>query len=699
MDINHHHRLHLARWCVPAVVALLNGPLTAQVATDTNGVPPRDTLALPPDSSRARTLETIVVTGDRAPASLGGAGAVMLNPASLRVPPAPSLEQVLRELPFVLVRQNSRGETELSLRGSDSRQVAVMLDGIPLTLGWDHRSDPSLVPLTGVQHLVLVRGLSSLLHGPNVLGGIVEVGAAAHALGSRPVPELKTGIGVGDYGTRSVSIVSGAPVHSGSGILSLRGGFGYRTRSGVPISGDLHDPSASAGLRANSDLDQVDGFAAVRWHSELGRYVGFTATGYSAERGVPPELHVSEPRFWRYPSVSRRLAILSAGTGPAGTPLGFGSVELAAGASFGSSELEDFENAAYETVVGRETGDERTLSVRTHGRHSLPGYGELRGAFTGAEVRYDEQLDNTTPNRYRQRLGSIGFEAQWPLLRDGLVGGGIAYDRATTPETGGKPSLGTMSAWGWRLGATSPELGDGVQLHTSLSQRARFPALRELYSGALNRFEPNPDLKPERLLGGEVGATFIYGLQYGSGLNLQAVAFHHRLADAIVREATGDGRFRRVSRHAILSTGLELLASWSAPSGLSLTGDLLIQRVRQHDPSAGTRPAEHQPELRGRLGAEVPLGIGVRLLTDLRYTGSQYCVHPDLGTEVALGGGAEGDIALEKTWALQDHGMTGGVLSAVRAMIGVDNVNDATMYDQCGLPRPGRALRLALQLL
>ena len=74
------------------------------------------------------------------------------------------------------VRRNSRGEMELSVRGSDSRQAAVLMDGVPLTLGWDHRADPSLVPLGGVERITLVRGLQSLLHGPNVLGESLTYG-------------------------------------------------------------------------------------------------------------------------------------------------------------------------------------------------------------------------------------------------------------------------------------------------------------------------------------------------------------------------------------------------------------------------------------------------------------------------------------------------------------------------------------------
>jgi hypothetical protein len=46
------------------------------------------------------------------------------------------------------------------------------MDGVPLTLGWDHRTDPSLTPLTGSERVVIVRGPGSLPNGPNTLGRI-----------------------------------------------------------------------------------------------------------------------------------------------------------------------------------------------------------------------------------------------------------------------------------------------------------------------------------------------------------------------------------------------------------------------------------------------------------------------------------------------------------------------------------------------
>jgi iron complex outermembrane receptor protein len=670
--------------------------------------------------SASRRIEPVVVTGTRA-ATVGGAGAVVVRPDSLPIPtqPAPLLEQVLRQTPFVLVRQNSRGEVELSVRGSDSRQAALLLDGLPLTLGWDHRTDASLIPSTGIRRLTLVRGLSSLLNGPNALGGVIAVELNTPAGdGARRAPDLTLGTGVDQYAARVFTAAGGAPVALGRGALSVRGGATYRQRDGFALSrnggagdgvtGGAADPgdARDAALRTNTDLRQTDGFAAVRWDDASGAYVAGTVTAYDARRGVAPELHVRAPRLWRYPESSRRLGVLSAGTGDVATPLGQGRVEASVGAYQGDLEIESFTNATYSAVASRELGDERTASGRLTASHSLPADGRLRVGGSFAEVRYDETLDAQRPtavaSRYRQRLSSVGAEVEWPLLSRVLVGGGVVRDAAETPETGGKPTLGALSRWGWRVGATAA-VRDAVRLHASASRRARFPALRELYSGALNRFDPNPALRPEQLLGFEAGATVVGDAAARAGLTLQAVAFHHQLDDAVVRVALPNRLFRRVNRDQIRSTGAELLAGWAPASlrGVSFTGDLLAQRVRLYDETlpAGQpneRRPEHQPQLRGSFDVGVPLPRGVRGSALARYTGRQYCQHPDLGRQVELGAQTVGDAALSRGWSLGGRGAR--LLSALRATLALDNVTDATVYDQCGLPQPGRTLRFGIEL-
>lgn len=674
------------------VCGTLAGSGSAQDVRDTTRQGPADTARVAP----------VIVTGTRTPAAVGGASAVVLEPYAIRSSPAPVLEQALRELPFVLVRQNSRGEIELSVRGSDSRQAAVIVDGVPLTLGWDHRTDPSLVPLSGVQQLVLVRGLSSVLHGPNVLGGVVDLGIGRAAGGVAPPTatqrEAWFGTGVDQYGDRVLSAGAATPLatNSGSSVV-VRAGGGYRQRDGFRVTAAANDVTAVDALRTNSDLRHLDGFASLRWQGATGRHIGVTAAGYRAERGVPPELHVQAPRLWRYPDQSRLLTGLFAGTGVLSTPAGIGSVDATLGYNRGELEIESFTDLTYSSIDTRELGDEQVVTARVAATHSLGANGELKAAFTGGEVRYDESLGTDAPNRYRQRLWSLATELRWPIWSRVVVGGGVAYDVATTPETGGKPALGDLDAWGWRLGATA-RVTDAVRVHASVNERSRFPALRELYSGALNRFQPNPNLRPERLTGAEVGLTREAGAR---GTTLQGVVFHHRLADAVIRTTVPNTNlFVRVNRDEIRSTGAELLAAWTSSAlpnrAVSFTGDLLVQHVRVRDRAAAVeRRPEHQPEVRGSLELGVPLPLSLRGTAMARYSGVQYCVHPDLGTQVRLDAQTLGTIAAERSWVI---GGASSAMKAIRALIALDNIADATVYDQCGLPQPGRTLRAGLQL-
>jgi iron complex outermembrane recepter protein len=662
--------------------ALLGALLLAHATAGAQARP--DTAA----ADSARRVTPVLVSATRAPVVVGGASAVVAVPDSLRVPPAPTLEQVLRELPFVLVRQNSRGEMEVSTRGSDSRQTAVALDGLPLTLGWDHRTDPSVVPLTGAQSIVLVRGLASLLHGPNVLGGLVEVGVARGAVDA-PARQLSISTGADHLGSHAIAATGSIARALGAGSLSVRAGAGRRARDALALA--VRDTLSGDDRRANSDLRHEDVFVSGSWTGAGGAHVGVTASGYRAERGVPPELHVEEPRLWRYPSLSRTLAVVNVGTGRRSTAVGRASLDGSVGYTRGLTAIEAFTAADYATVDSREWGDERAATARLRASLAPTRRAELRAALTGADVRYRERLDADPEARYRQRLWSAAGEAEVRVATLSSVSAGVALDGADTPETGGREPLDDLRAWGARLGASTIALGT-VQLHASVSRRSRFPALRELYSGALDRFQPNPNLRPETLLGAEAGAT----TQRGAA-RFQGVLFHHRLRDAVVRTTLPDRRFLRVNRDQIRSTGAELLASW-ARGALELEADATLQRVQVYDQTAGDaeRRAEHQPAVRLGSDLRVPLPLDLRAISAVRYTGRQYCLHPDLGRQVALAGRARADAGLERSWSLARG--AGALLRMLRASAWVENAADSPVYDQCGLPQPGRTVRFALEL-
>jgi iron complex outermembrane receptor protein len=234
-------------------------------------------------------------------------------------------------------------------------------------------------------------------------------------------------------------------------------------------------------------------------------------------------------------------------------------------------------------------------------------------------------------------------------------------------------------------------LGEGnFLLHGGVSRRVRFPALRELYSGALGRFEVNPALNPEVLFVGELGVTGQLG-----GLEAQAVGFFQRLSDAIVRVSLGDGRLQRQNREIIRSLGLEILASYSW-TRFTLAGDLTIKDVTQEDPSepVGQREPEYQPWIAGGLGLKAVLGSGFWASGRVEHLGPRYCVHPDFDRDLRLGA---------DTWANVELGYGFNLGSSysgrrMELLAGVTNSTDAIAYDQCGLPQPGRRLLLQMRI-
>ncbi len=648
------------------------------------------------------TLQGVTVNITRPVATSGGSSAVDIPLDSLHVAPAPTLEQVLRTVPLIQIRENSRGEAQPSLRGSDDRQIAVLVDGIPLTLGWDHRTDLSVIPLTAIQDIRLIRGLSSVLYGPNVLGGVISVNVARGS-GRRDAPEplMFTG-GVDQTGATQLGGTGGGLLEGGAGQWLIRGGLGHRRRDGDPLSDrlTLESPdqeellSSDGSLRLNSDMRHFDGFLSARYQGDGGGWLSMGASGYSAERGVPPEVNEDEPRLWRYPEQWRALAAVTGGTGQRTTAWGEGDVEASFGLDAQHNVIDEYATPAYSQIVGGETGDTRTLTARLLGEHTAGDRGQLRASLTYGDVHHDEVLKpEDLRSKYRQRLWSFGAEGDWGVGAAGTtrISAGAVVDGSDTPESGDKPPVGALWDWGARVGASSL-VGDGsVLLHGSLSRRTRFPSLRELYSGALGRFLPNPELRPESLLGAELGVTLS-----GAIGEVQVVGFHHRIEDGIVRISvqTDEGSKRqRVNQDRIRATGLELLATGSL-GGLEYSGDLTLQRVRLQEEDGSQARAEYQPDWAGKLALGGGLPWEFQWTAGARFIGQQFCTTTTESGSDTLDVSGALDLGLRRKFPLRG----GGTLTNLDLLAAVDNVTDAAYYDQCGLPRPGRRLRLQFRL-
>jgi iron complex outermembrane receptor protein len=457
---------------------------------------------------------------------------------------------------------------------------------------------------------------------------------------------------------------------------------------------------AEDGLRLNTDARNVDGFLALRYRDDDGGWFSFSGSSFRAERGIAAELGApdDDARFWRYPDVRRTLAVVSGGTGDRESPFGGrGDLEASVGVDLGRFEIDSYPTADYDVPDSFEDGEDRTFTLRLLGDQTLGARSDLRGAFTFAEVRHDESLPDGE-SRYRQQLWSAGIEDVWRVVESAgavdqlALSAGLVYDIAETREAGGRDPLGPQGEWGGRVGLEMLIHDGATGFHAGVSRRGRFPALRELYSGALDRFAPNPDLMPERIVTVEGGVTLHRG-----GADFQAVAFHNRVDDAVVRTTLPDRRFFRVNRDRLRTVGAELLGRY--PLGrVSLSGNLVVQDAELTDTSSDEkRRPESLPDAFGSLDAKVRLGRGFTAGAGADYTGSQFAIDVTSGEDTRLDRAVLFGAWVGREWSLPSS-WAGNAFTWLDARVAADNLADEVHYDQAGLPQAGRRFRFELRL-
>ena len=686
--------MRFLRLILAALILSAPAVLSAQATQDSTRV----------DSTRVARqydIKGLTISVPRPALTTGGSSAVEMRLDSLRSVPAPTMEDVVRAMPLLVIRQNSRGESHPSIRGSEERQIGIFLDGVPLTVGWDHRTDLSIIPLTAAQGIRLIRGLSSVLYGPNTLGGVIEVDVARVPGRIESVNPIDVGISVNESGGTNIAVGAAHLIDRDEAQWLFRAGAGFSDRPGYTVPNGASDGADirpqflrnADGLRLNSDTRRMDAYFAARVRGEDGGWASLATTAYDVERGVPPEAHQDEPRLWRYPEQTRLLTALSFGTGSRSTGSGRGDVEVSLGMDLGSTRIDQYDTGAFQSVVEREDSDDRNLSFRLEGEHTLGDQGDFRASATYADVNHDEVLTPGGSSEFRQRLWSLGAETEWKLgPTDGTrLSLGAVLDGADTPESGDKPPLARLNDFGARIGISSL-LSGGLLVHGGASRRARFPSLRELYSGALGRFIPNPSLEAEIMLGAEGGFTVHTG-----DLEIQVVGFHQRLADGIIRttvtDDSGTRLFKRVNQDQIQSTGIEMLAIGTLGVA-TISTDLTLQHVRGVEPDGTRIELEYEPSVTGEFSLESPLGGGYRAASDFRFVSDQRCANPEIGGLQSFGASGSADFSLRKIFQFGGR----GALSRVDASASVRNATNSTSYDQCGLPQPGRTLQVQFRV-
>ncbi len=208
------------------------------------------------------TVSPIVVTATRMPETADAAlvPVTVITRAEIKRSQATSLSQLLAGLPGVQISSNGAfGKTTgLSLRGTNSNQVLVLIDGVRVGSATTGEASWSLIPLAQIERIEIVRGPLSSLYGSDAVGGVIQIFTRHPTRKTRVSAEA----GGGTYGTGEASAgVSGMAGKTGYSVAVSRfqtdgydveqnnvpSGYGYNTPN-QPGNDGYHNTSVSASL-------------------------------------------------------------------------------------------------------------------------------------------------------------------------------------------------------------------------------------------------------------------------------------------------------------------------------------------------------------------------------------------------------------------------------------------------------------------
>lgn len=568
--------------------------------------------------------------------------------------------------PSIHATAGARGERIITLRGFAQRQLAVLLDGAPFEIPYDGQIDLDMVPAAMLERIDVAPGPTSVLAGPNGLGGVVDLRTRRAGRG----PLLLTQLEVGDYGRFEVNARSA--VKAGPFAVSLFSG--YFTRDAWPLAAKFTPTfRENGGARLNSDRRTGYVGAAASWTSG---HHALELTGWflSGRRGMPPSTLDDRPRFWRF-------TLWNTGTVQLGHRYEKDGVRIETMAWWrGAVNVVDaYDDTTFDTQTTPRAFsslyDDMSLGVRTRGNGKLLDSLSWRFWVGVQGERHTSKATNDTPDDVSRLIVTAAPELEWkPLPRLAVLGGVQLDTEVPLSLSGAQPGFG---AGPMLSGVFTPH--DSVTVTFTAARRTRFPTLRERFSEAMGFSLPNPALRPEAAWHFGVAASW----RPVEPLQLEASLWDAEVEGLIeaVRVEGGLTQLQNISQARM--AGGELSAGWRSALG-RLRAGYVLQSTQRLSAPAGVleyRPM-HQAVVDGAVTPWPWLEVwaGVRVMSERAFT------HPDTRVSSTLPAAAVLDARVELGPA------------SIRGWVRVTNLLDADYSTEYGFPMPGRQVMAGLTI-
>lgn len=476
------------------------------------------------DSLRQFRLGDVVVTGSRR----GDLNRV--RPADdNRAQPARDVAHAVGELPGVVLSQvGPRNEAQMWVRGFDSRQTGLYLDGVPIYVPYDGNVDLARFSTSELSSISVEKGASSLALGPNSMGGAVNL------VSRRPAKPLEISAELAQLGRNGQQGSLSLGTRLGS--WYALGSASFRGSGGAELPEDFAPTKYENGTVRDNDRSFDRTFhAKAGWIGTGGGEVAISVTDQHGAKGVPAyagrDTASNRGRFWKWPYWDKR-SVYELSRIPLTENVW---LELPVYLDAFRNGLEAYDDATC-TTQKKKSSFRSSYDDWTAGGSAHLGWawkGDTAKIF--AHFKDDNHHETNTTNdtakaatkqvfldkpdqRFEDRTWSAGAEGALALPWNLSFAPGFAWnyrdaeraDNLLNPSgyIYSVASFPLESAAMWDAQGTLRWTPDAAhQVRASVSSRTHFPTIKDRYSYKLGSAIPNPDLRAERALQVELGYT------------------------------------------------------------------------------------------------------------------------------------------------------------------------------------------------
>jgi len=441
------------------------------------------------------------------------------------------LSEVLSYASGTFISCGTKNEFLLKIRGFENQDIALLYDGIPIYEPFFNSFDLKTITAEEVESIKVVKGASSVLYGPNTLGGIVNI------ITRRPSPasfSLKT-----SYDSNSTSYLSS------TGALRWRNLFFTGFASLERSDGFRWKKNGENVFRANSDYERKNFTGKIYFYPTEKSEILLEAAYYSSAYGIPYALEFYFPRYWRFKNWDRYQFHL----GGTFSFLREGHLKLRSYYVRHENVLDSYSHEDMKDLQWESTYANDSYGIFILGSLPYSSQNQWKWSlnFRNDKARTQDDIGEEW-NTFQHQTFSFGAENHLSLNSRWKAITGMSLDHLRKQSGDSK----------WTL---NPIIGvkfhphDYIDFHLSIAQKSRFPSMKSLYSSQGG----NPELKDER------GTSYEWGFSYNKDISLQGAIFFNQIKDLIrvIRLPNGDKISLNIGKIEISGFELEFKKAWS----------------------------------------------------------------------------------------------------------------------------------------